>query len=141
MIPQTVLTGPDMSLGTSVVIFAQTLSGTIWVSVANNIFHDQLVSELISRAPSVDPQVVVKAGASGISETLGRIYPGAIDAILESYSAALQKVWIILVVLACLSVLGAVFPEWKSVKEPATEMKAVENSKGGEKGGESTSDA
>ncbi len=128
MIPQTVLSGPDISLGTSVVIFAQTISGTIWISVANNVFNDRLVSEIVQRAPNVDPQVVVKAGASGIPESLGKIYPNSLDEILQAYSSALQRLWIILVVLSCLSVFGVLFVEWKSVKGP---KKQVENPESG----------
>ncbi|KAK0715091.1 major facilitator superfamily domain-containing protein [Lasiosphaeris hirsuta] len=115
IIPQVVLTGPDISLGTSVVIFAQTLSGTVWVSVANNMFNDGLVRELIARAPKVDPHVVVSAGATGISESMGRLYPDSVDKILAAYGAALKKVWIMPVVLACLSILGVIFVEWRSL--------------------------
>ncbi|KAK0620475.1 major facilitator superfamily domain-containing protein [Immersiella caudata] len=132
IIPQTVLTGPDIAVGTSVVIFFQTLSGTIFISVANNIFHDQLVSELRNRVPTVSPEVVISVGASGIAEALGGRYPGEIGVILESYSAALGRVWIILAVLACLSVFGAVFPEWRSVKKPAVTGGVAEKEKGGD---------
>ncbi|KAK5658361.1 hypothetical protein OQA88_2337 [Cercophora sp. LCS_1] len=118
MIPQTVLTGPDISLGTSVIIFSQTISGTVWVSVANNIFHDTLVSELAARAPTVDPEAVVLSGASEIPLRLGPIYPDAIGDILASYSTALQKLWIIPLVLSCLSAIALAFVEWKSVKGP-----------------------
>ncbi|KAK3353400.1 major facilitator superfamily domain-containing protein [Lasiosphaeria hispida] len=131
IIPQVILTGPDLSLGTSVVIFAQTLSGTVWVSVANNMFNDGLVRELIARAPEVDPHVVVAAGATGISEKMGRLYPDSVDEILAAYGAALRKVWIIPVVLACLSALGVVFVEWRSIKKPKPEEKKDES---GEKG-------
>lgn len=116
MIPQTVFSGPDISLGTSMVIFAQTMSGTIWISVANNIFLGNLVTELTERAPNVDPRVVTTAGASGVTESLGKIYPDAIGEILEAYSAALGKLWIIPAVLACLGVMSCAFVEWKSVK-------------------------
>ncbi|KAK0641312.1 major facilitator superfamily domain-containing protein [Cercophora newfieldiana] len=130
-IPQVVLTNADVSLGTSVVIFSQTLSGTVWVSVANNIFHDRLVSELTTRVPTVDPDVVVAAGANGIAETLGHIYPDEIGAILKAYDAALGHVWIIIVSLACLSVFG-LFTEWKSVKQQVSNAAKVEEGAGGD---------
>jgi len=122
MIPQTTLTGSDIALGTSTVIFSQALSGTIWVSVANNIFHDKLVQELMRRAPDVDPQVVVSAGASQIQELLGTVYPDSIDEILAAYSSSLQRVWLIPLVLSCLTTIGAVFVEWKSVKGPGKKV-------------------
>jgi hypothetical protein len=78
----------------------------------------------------VDPEVVVSVGASGIADALGGTYPGEIGRILEAYAAALGKVWIITVALACLSVFGVVFPEWRSVKRPAAVDEVCETDKG-----------
>ncbi|KAK1752244.1 major facilitator superfamily domain-containing protein [Echria macrotheca] len=116
MVPQTLYSGPDASIGMSMMIFAQTLSGTIWISVGNNIFQDRLVAEIETRAPGVDPKTVVAAGAGEIAISLGKIYPDAIGQILEAYSAALRQLWVLVVILACLGALGCVFIEWKSVK-------------------------
>ncbi|KAK4454208.1 sulfate permease [Podospora aff. communis PSN243] len=104
-IPQTVLIGPDISLGTSIIIFSQTLSGTIFISIANNIFYPP--TRLRAHEPSSC------RGSRGCS--LGR-YPGEIEGLLEAYAATLGKVWIVMVVMACLSIFGVVFPEWRSVK-------------------------
>ncbi|KAK0636634.1 major facilitator superfamily domain-containing protein, partial [Bombardia bombarda] len=117
MVPQTVLTGGDISRGTSVIIFAQTISGTIWVSVANTIFQDGIIAELAIHAPTANPNVVVAAGGNGFVEAMRRVYPDMVDQIVLSYSLALQRVWIIAVVLACVSTFGAVFQEWRSVKK------------------------
>ncbi|KAK3318185.1 major facilitator superfamily domain-containing protein [Apodospora peruviana] len=117
MVPQTVLFGGDIAIGTSLVIFAQTLSGTVWLSVANNVFQDHLVHELAIRAPAADPQVVLSTGGSAVAESIRKIYPELVDQIVASYSDALKQVWLISVVLACLSVFGSVLQEWVSVKK------------------------
>ncbi len=117
VVAQTVLTGKDMALGTSLIIFAQTISGTIFSSVANNIFQSGLVTELSARVPAVDPAIVVAAGANGLVQSMTKIYPQYVGGILAAYAAALQKVWVIPVVLACLSVFGSTLVEWRSVKE------------------------
>ncbi|KAH8652184.1 major facilitator superfamily transporter [Xylariales sp. PMI_506] len=115
---QTVLKGKDMSLGTSVVILTQTLSGTIFVSVAETILESKLVQEVATFAPGVDPEVVVGNGASGISALIEKTYgEAAVAGVLKAYNAAIQYCFLLSCILSCLSVFGAVFMEWKNVKE------------------------
>ena len=115
MVPQTVLTGSDISLGTSLMVFTQTMSGTVFSSVGNNIFQDGLVSGLADLP--VDPAVVISAGASGLVQSMTEKYPEFVDEILGAYAQALQRVWKIPVVLACLGVFGSSLMEWRSVKK------------------------
>lgn len=117
MAVQTVLKGGDIALGTSAVMFAMTISGTIFYSVGNSILQDRLIHELRQRVPRVvDPRVVIAAGANGLVDSMREIYPQYVDQILAAYEAALQRVFLISVVMACLSALGSFFIEWKSVK-------------------------
>ena len=117
MVPQTIFTGPDISLGTSAMMFMQTLTGSVFLSVAQNIWQSKLLEELHSRVPEADPSVVIAHGASGLTAAMSKIYPEkTVAGILAAYAKALQNVWIIAVVLACLSIFGALFMEWKSVK-------------------------
>ncbi|KAK3323779.1 major facilitator superfamily transporter [Cercophora scortea] len=116
MVPQTVLAGGDIAIGTSVMMFTQTLSATIWISVANNVLQQGLFDELSVRAPEVDPRIVANAGAQSVVESMSKVYPDSVEQILVSYSKALQRVWIIPVVLACLSIFGSAFQEWRSVR-------------------------
>lgn len=113
-----------MAIGTSVAMFCITMSGTIFYSVGNNVLQDRLIAELGERVPEVDPFVVINAGANKLVAAMEKVYPQYVDGILDSYEAALQRVSLISVLLACLSTVGAVFVEWKSVKKakpaPAT---------------------
>lgn len=125
MVPQTVFTGPDISLGTSAMMFTQTLTGSVFLSVAQNVWQSSLLKYLENDVPEVDPRLVIANGASGLAGAMSKLYSKAtVTGILKAYSKALQNVWIIAVVLACLSIFGTVFIEWKSVKakpKPATE--------------------
>ncbi len=103
MVPQTVLTGSDVSLGTSLMVFAQTMSGTVLNSVANNVFQGELISALADLP--VDPAVVVAAGANGLVQAMTKVYPRSTS--MRSWRHMLRLcrgVWIISVVLACLSI-------------------------------------
>ncbi|KAH8651346.1 major facilitator superfamily domain-containing protein [Xylariales sp. PMI_506] len=114
---QTILKGTDIPIGTSVVIFVQTLAGAIFISVSNNVFDQRLIAELAKRAPAVDPAVVIANGASNIQEAMNRVYPEYVSQIMLAYNAALQRVFLVGLVLCCLSFIGGIMMEWVDVRE------------------------
>ena len=118
MVPQTILEGEDISIGTSVIMFAETISGTVFLSVCQNVFENKLIRELRQRVPTADPRIVLESGASSLVSTMSKLYPQqVVEKVLEAYSKALQPIWIITVVLGSLSLFGAVCTEWVSVKK------------------------
>ncbi|CAK7206616.1 hypothetical protein SEUCBS139899_009416 [Sporothrix eucalyptigena] len=118
MVPQIVLKGRDIALGTSAMIFMQTISGTVFLSVAQNLFADHLVEELATRAPGVDPQFVVDSGAADLQANMGKVYNSTqVGEIVTSYNAALQKVFLLSLILATLTVFGSATLEWKNVNK------------------------
>lgn len=126
MAAQTVFKGADMALATSVLIFIQSLSGTVFLSVAENVFQTQVVKQLHQIVPSVDPEIVLHTGASQLHAAMRAEYPDEVDGILKAYNNALQQVFLIAVVLACLTVFGLVGMEWKSLKKAKEEKKKSE---------------
>ncbi|TDZ30931.1 Efflux pump aflT [Colletotrichum spinosum] len=125
---QTVFQGRDAALATSLLVFLQSLGGTVFLAVAQNIFHSRLISDLHYRVPNVDATVVVEAGASGLLDSMRKVYPDSADEIITAYSKALQNVFLISAVLGCLTIFGAVFMEWKSVNvnKPGKAIKGEE---------------
>jgi hypothetical protein len=118
MAAQTVFEGTDASLAMSALIFVQTLGGTIFLCVAQNVFEFRLVAELANHVPEADPRVVIQAGASELANAMRKSYSDMIvTGILNAYNTALQQVFLIAVILASLSIVGAVFVEWRSVKK------------------------
>ncbi len=132
MVPQNVLRGSDLPIGTSLVVFSQSLSGTIFQSVGNNLLNGQVVSALEARVPQVDPDVVLRAGVGHLASSMQRLYPQYVSQIIEAYAQALRQVFLVLLILTCLSIIGGAAIEWKSVKRAkskgagvATEMISV----------------
>lgn len=118
MIPQTILTGEDIALGTSVIMFAETISGTVFLAICETLFRNKLISELARLAPTADPALVIAKGAANLASSITSIYGANVTKqILAAYSNALEPVWIVAVVLGALSLIGAVFTEWISVKK------------------------
>ena len=120
LVAQTCLKLEDVSIGVSTLLFVQLLGGALFVSVANNIFNNKLLQNIAAQVPNVNPQQVVKAGATSLKFAVNL---EDLPAILLAYNGALVKTFQISLVLACISVLGVIFIEWKSVKgkpmEPA----------------------
>ncbi|KAF2964602.1 hypothetical protein GQX73_g8980 [Xylaria multiplex] len=110
---QTVLTIDDVPIGTSVIAFMQTLGGALFVSVGNSVFNNKLIEELVHRLPDVNPADVINAGSTNLRAALpAEIVP----AVILSYNNALTTAFTVATALASVSIIGAVFMEWKSVK-------------------------
>ncbi|KAL9117854.1 MAG: hypothetical protein Q9187_005603 [Circinaria calcarea] len=119
---QTVLKLEDIPIGTAALLFIQLLGGALFVSVGSNIFNNKLVSNLAAALPDVRPDEIVSAGATGLKNI---VRPQDLPTVLVAYNAALTKTFQIALVLACLSALGAVLFEWKSVKGKKIEAAAA----------------
>ena len=61
---QTVLSEENVSIGTSLVVFARSLGGAIFVTVGQNIFSNRIISGMLSRVPALDPSVILGTGAT-----------------------------------------------------------------------------
>ncbi|GBF61767.1 efflux pump [Trichophyton mentagrophytes] len=117
---QAVLPLEDVAVGTVIMMFCQTLGGALFVSVGQNVFTNLLVKGVVNAAPGLDPQLVLRVGATQLKSM---IPPQFLDGVQVAYNDALTKTWYVATALAALSVIGSVGMEWKSVKgkkiEPA----------------------
>ncbi|KAI4103280.1 MAG: hypothetical protein L6R37_003908 [Teloschistes peruensis] len=119
---QTVLPLDDVPIGTTIIIFVQTLGGALFISVAQNIFNNRLISNLAADVPSIDPSVILRIGATSLR---GAVDPAQLHDILHAYNDALTQTFYISVALSALSIFGAAAMEWKSVKGKKTETIAA----------------
>jgi MFS family permease len=111
---QAVLDTKDVPSGTSVVILVQTLGGTIFVSIAQSLFTNQLVKSLRELVPSLDPSIVLDAGATELRQILPQeLLPGVILA----YNTALTKAFLASVAMGAMSIFGSLAMPWTSVKK------------------------
>ncbi|SCO82671.1 related to transporter (major facilitator superfamily) [Fusarium oxysporum] len=111
---QAVLPLKDVSIGTAMVMFVQMLGGALFVSVAQNLFTNQLVKNLMALGiPNLHPEVIVHAGATSLRSMID---PEALPQVLTAYNAALVKTFELALIIRFLSILGALGVKWKSVK-------------------------
>ncbi|KIW82936.1 hypothetical protein Z517_02179 [Fonsecaea pedrosoi CBS 271.37] len=110
---QTVLPLKDVPTGTAMVMFMQTFGGALFVSVAQNIFNNRLMSEIPKLAPGIDPAIILHVGATSLKEQIPK---AALAGVQTAYNTSLTQTWYIAVAMTCLQLIGAVFVEWKSVR-------------------------
>ncbi|OAA37406.1 Major facilitator superfamily domain, general substrate transporter [Metarhizium rileyi] len=134
MAAQTVLPKQDVAIGASLMFFAQTLFGAIFVSVGQNVLDNQLTDRL-QGIPGMNPDINKSTGATDILDNIDTKYRASA---FEAYNNALRVVFQVALCMACLALPGALALEWRSVKKNGPPKKADVNhaEKGQENGGE-----
>jgi MFS family permease len=125
MAAQTVLPRDEVSIGASLMLFAMTLSGSIFVSIGQNVLDGRLIQRLMAIAPGLTAQQIENAGVTGIYDI---IPTGQQVAAKQAYNDSLRLCFQVALIVACLSILGGVGMEWRSVKKNegvSTTMNAV----------------
>lgn len=113
---QTVLPAEDVPIGTSLMLFSQLLGGTVFISVGQNVLGNQLLMRL-QGVPGFDATFLQSEGATTITQLPGNIRP----VVISAYNEALRQVFLVGLILACLTILGALAMEWRSVKRTTPE--------------------
>jgi hypothetical protein len=110
---QTVLPRADVALGTAMMFFMQQLGGSIFLAVGQNIFSRKLIKRLSGLA-GLDAQGIVNTGATELRKA---VPIGELGNVLDAYSYALTRVFILSAALSACTLLGALLVEWKSIKK------------------------
>jgi MFS family permease len=110
---QTVLPLHDIPVGIAIITFAQSLSGAMFISIAQSVFENRLMASITEHAPQVSPQIVIKAGAAHLSQRLPK---DVLPSVLYAYNIAVTQTFYVSVVAAILSFTGASLVQWKSMK-------------------------
>jgi MFS family permease len=113
MAAQTVLSRDEVSIGASLMLFAQTLFGAIFVSIGQNVLDGELVKRLAGIL-NITPAEIENAGATGLLDTIPAQY---FTAALGAYNESLRVCFQIALVMACISILGGLGMEWRTVKK------------------------
>jgi MFS family permease len=114
---QTVLSTEDVSMGLSIVLFAQHFGPAVSVAIAQVIFTNQLSSNLDGLIPNVTSTDI---GNSGLIEIAGHAPPALHSEVLREISRSLSTTWYVAVGYTCATLVGSLLMEWRSVKEKKT---------------------
>ena len=122
MAAQTVLHLDDVPIGTTIIIFMQTLGGALFISVGQNIFTNRLMKNLVANVPSLDPELVLHIGATNLRKNVD---PAQLAGVLRAYNSAITQTFYVSLAMAAFSIVGSCLIEWKSVKGKKIETVAA----------------
>ncbi|PLB49198.1 putative MFS toxin efflux pump [Aspergillus steynii IBT 23096] len=113
LVYQAVLPPVDVPTATAIGMFLQTLGGAVFVSVAQNVFNNQLRTNLHTMAPHVDSDKVISAGATMLRKVVDKV---DLDGVLRAYSDSITHTFYISVATAAMAFFAALGVQWISVK-------------------------
>ena len=123
VIVQAALPAADIPIATALMMFSQLFGGTLFTSVAQNVFSNLLTQDLMRAAPNVPPSIVVSTGATDLKNVIDKAYlPG----VLIAYNHALTRTWFVSVAMAAISIVGVLAIDWRiSVKKKVVKENAA----------------
>ncbi|KAK5056133.1 hypothetical protein LTR84_012686 [Exophiala bonariae] len=127
MLPaQNVLSRADVPLGMALMFFMQQLGGSIFIAVGQTIFSNRLVRDL-SGIGGLDATTIVNTGATDLHTSVPE---NQLPIVIDAYSNALTRVFLLAAGLSAAMILGVLAVEWKKMDG---KKKVVEQEVGGQK--------
>lgn len=99
-------------MGTSLTIFAQSLGGSLGLSIENNIFHSSL-SQHLKKIPGVDAATVIKGGATRVRDIVPIELLGSV---LQAYDTSVTNVFILAAVGGACTGLTSLEMEYRKIE-------------------------
>lgn len=109
---QNVLSLEDTPMGTSLTFFAQSLGGSLGLSIGNNIFTSSL-SQHLKKIPGVDAASVIKGGATRVRDIVPVELLGSV---LQAYDTSVTNVFILAAVGGACAGLASLGIEWRKIE-------------------------
>ena len=125
---QAVLRKKDVSTGSSLMMFTQSLGGAISISIGGNVFNSGVLSGLAT-VPNLSPALVLNTGATELQHVLP---PQYLQVALEAYNAGLIDAFRVGLAFSCVSIVGAIFMEWVNVKDKSRKTEKKRDVREGE---------
>lgn len=108
------LSREDIPIGTTIIAFAQFLSGSISVSVCQAILSSTLSAQVSTKIPGFDAAKLSGSGATN----LARLVPkDKLPVLLAAYNVAIVNVFYFALAVSCVAFVATFFFEWKTVKK------------------------
>ncbi|KAF7516901.1 hypothetical protein PCG10_001731 [Penicillium crustosum] len=111
---QTTLSVADVNLGIGVILFGQSMGPAVFIAIAQVLFTNQLSSNLADVVPGLTPKFIEEHG-------LGDIKNGVPmqrwDEVFGGIDRSLTRTWYVSVALGCMTMVGSLLIEWRSVKQ------------------------
>ncbi|PYH43101.1 MDR family MFS transporter [Aspergillus saccharolyticus JOP 1030-1] len=110
---QTVLPAEDVSLGTSVLLFAQSFGPAVAIAIAQVLFLDRLELNLGRMVPGLR---AADLNSMGLTQIVTELSPERATEARLAVDRSIIQTWYLVVGLACATMVGSLLMEWRSVK-------------------------
>lgn len=80
--------------------------------MAQNILDSSLIAGL-KKSTTIPPATIIHTGATELRDIVSK---AELQVVLVAYNRAIRNVFVVCICLACLSFVGAITLEWRSVK-------------------------
>jgi MFS family permease len=110
---QTACTPAEVPLATALVMLCQLFGASIFVSAGESVLTQKLVDYIAENIPNVDAYAVASAGATELQNLIPQQFQAGL---IEEYNTALTQVFLIALVMACMTIFGSAPMPWNSVK-------------------------
>ncbi|KAJ5294527.1 hypothetical protein N7508_009348 [Penicillium antarcticum] len=117
---QTILPMGEVAIGVSLMFFAQSLGGAVFIAVSQSLFQNFLRAEL-PHVQGIDLSKTLEAGATGF---VNAVPANKMHDVLVVYNDGLRRSFIVSVAVSCLMIIPALTMEWRTIKKndaPASE--------------------
>lgn len=111
---QTIVTQNQVPVALALLTTSQTIAGAIWLTIANVIFNSTLQTEVRNRAPSIDPQVLITAGASKLRDVVPSYQ---LSSVLVAYSISVNRTFYLAAGMGVVLFCATWGMGWKDVRK------------------------
>ncbi|OGE58057.1 hypothetical protein PENARI_c001G09035 [Penicillium arizonense] len=118
---QTILPMEEVAIGVSLMFFAQSLGGAVFIAVAQSLFQNYLGAEL-PYIQGIDSAKVLAAGATGLVDA---VPADKLTEVLIVYNDGLHRSFIVGVAVSCLMIIPALTMEWRTIKKDNVSVPAA----------------
>jgi hypothetical protein len=103
----------DLPIANALTVFGPFFGGSLAASISQNIFRSQLRQKMLQSVGMNETAMVISTGTSGST----RLVPGSTKPeVLEAFSVAVDKTFILAAVVGGLAFLSSLGIKWKSIK-------------------------
>lgn len=110
-------------MGTSIVMFGQTLGNAIFLTIANAVFQAGLKTTITEHVPSVNAEEILALGATGFRAV---VTPEQLPGVLDAYAESVGRVFYVGVATAGVSLFTCLFVGWVDLRKKKDVLESSE---------------
>lgn len=118
IVAQTAVPPASISIAISVIGFALTIGGTVFLAISQAVFQHSILQGIRTQAPQIDGRFLLQSGVTDLYALLASIsQQSLIEPVLQAYASGARNVFWVVAACAAAAFMAACGLRWKSVKD------------------------